>query len=72
MIREGVNVNQTFDWVGGVFLAHIQLDNTPLHRAALHGRDAVACLLLDAGANLNARNKVCTKLSLRGLCGGGG
>ena len=35
-----------------------QRNNTPLHRAALNGRNTVVKLLLDHGADINARNKV--------------
>lgn len=36
----------------------VQYGNTPLHRAAIRGFCEIVDLLIDAGADLNARNKV--------------
>lgn len=42
--------------------SHIQFQNTPLHKAVQEGRGHVLGQLLDAGANVNAKSKVCLVL----------
>lgn len=41
-----------------------QRNNSPLHRASLHGRESVARLLIENGAKLNARNQVFVLFSI--------
>ncbi len=59
---------------GGVWL-HVQLQNTPLHEAAIKGHETVTRALVEAGADVNAKDYwVQSKCAVVGcvLMGGGG
>ena len=42
----------------------LQLQMTPLHKASIEGRTTTVQLLLEAKADINARDWVCTKVDI--------